>query len=244
MFDVFFDVLIFIRAFSNCHGNPHQDVRTRERGAFLSQYERPSIWRLFAFAGTYLKLSISVRHASKVVRSFTEGRVIPLASLVSPHGLMNAPRTPAASLSELKRRQPEVSAGDPRTTSAQILMVPPCQRNDTETPRICCCASRKSPIKLLKSFCASIGWKTQLEMAGEILAVVKRCLLGVWRVSVSQRWSISSNGLSAGFSAWAAPRLSVRMRNSSKVVDREWILIRETSELFGYFGEFQKHLLL
>lgn len=81
-------------------------------------------------------------------------------------------------------------------------------------------------------------------MAGEILAVVKRCLLGVWRVSVSQRWSISSNGLSAGFSAWAAPRLSVRMRNSSKVVDREWILIRETSELFGYFGEFQKHLLL
>lgn len=105
------------------------------------------------------------------MRSFTEGRVIPLASLVSPHGLMNAPQTPAASSPELKRRQPEVFAGDPRTTSAQILMVPPCQRNDTETPRICCCASRKSPTKLLKSFCTwikhSVGGKHNYRWQGK-----------------------------------------------------------------------------
>ncbi len=133
---------------------------------------------------TYLKLFISIKHASKVVRSFTEGRVIPLASLAFPHGLRNAPWTSSSRVLFRAKTQPEDSAG--KATSAQNLMVRLCERNDTDTPRIRCCASPKR----LKPFCARIR-RSGNEMTDAVLSVVKWCIFRVRRVR--QRWRSSSD---------------------------------------------------
>lgn len=171
---------------------------------------------------TYLKkLCISIKHARKVVRSLTEARVIPPALRVLPHGRARGQKRAPNSDFPFIRTNAELEMfsckGEHRRNArVQMLMFHMCQRNDIRTRRVW----RNAP-----SARFSFRWTEQSAIRDDTWnchATKILCPeLQVWCVCLCLKCLFKWH---TGFSTWAAPRFSARMRNGLWALGRERIL--------------------